>query len=294
MSRFCIDCGWPADECQCQSTVVEFEELSYTNAQYEVPNVLIRSINKFWRAHRHELRSLADTLSGADQSARNVRLAYLWSVGSIRTETSHIDAQTESLGLNDFSSLKDYLESTRDGDKKWAKVHDAWTTELPERAAYHLLQGDVVAAQATLSGLHTDVGRDWHYMRPTKANMVTRLLGDTDSLCIDSRRHRVLRPLLKEMLTGHPRGPDHDHPNDKLGTYRQQGLDGRAEHKPAWSEEFLQDSMERSPGELRVITTEVLDALDDATLADRDCIGHILFCLAGPTTFHESLQEMLE
>jgi hypothetical protein len=254
-----------------------------------VPDSLIRAINRFKTEHRDELRSLADTLQNAEESARNVRLAYLWSVGSIKTDTDHIDAVTSELALDDFSSLKDFLESTRDGDKKWAKVHDAWTSDLPERTAYHLLQDDVVAAQATLSGLHEDSGRSFHYMRPTKANMVTRLLGDTDSLCLDSRRHRVLTPLLQEMLTGHPRGADDDH-----GRYRQQGTPTNADTDPAWSERHLQTKLERNPGELRVITTEILDALEDATRADRDEIGHILFCLGGPTTFHEPLQELLD
>jgi len=286
----CTTCGFKTGNCACSdSTNVQFETLSYTNVNYTVPDSLIRAINRFKTEHRDELRSLADTLQNAEESARNVRLAYLWSVGSIKTDTDHIDAVTSELALDDFSSLKDFLESTRDGDKKWAKVHDAWTSDLPERTAYHLLQDDVVAAQATLSGLHEDSGRSFHYMRPTKANMVTRLLGDTDSLCLDSRRHRVLTPLLQEMLTGHPRGADDDH-----GRYRQQGTPTNADTDPAWSERHLQTKLERNPGELRVITTEILDALEDATRADRDEIGHILFCLGGPTTFHEPLQELLD
>jgi len=286
----CTHCGFKTGNCACDdSTNDQFESLSYTNTDYSVPENLIRAINRFKTEHSSELRTLADALEDADESARNVRLAYLWSVGSIRTDTDHIDELTADLGLNDFSSLKSFLEATRDGDKKWAKVHDTWTTDLPEHTARNMLRGDVVDAQAVLSGLHTDEGRSFHYMRPTKANMVTRLLGDTDSLCLDSRRHRVLRPLLKDMLPGRRRGPDDDH-----GKYRQQGTPVNADHDPAWSERFLQTKMERNPGELRTITTEILDALEDATRARRDEIGHILFCLAGPTTFHEPLQELLE
>jgi len=194
----CTTCGFKTANCGCTDAELTFADLSYSDTSYEVPQSLIRAINKFKTEHRDELRQLTQTLAEAEESARNVRLAYLWSVGSIKTDTDHIDAVTSELALDDFSSLKDFLESTRDGDKKWAKVHDAWTSDLPERTAYHLLKDDVVAAQATLSGLHEDSGRSFHYMRPTKANMVTRLLGDTDSLCLDSRRHRVLTPLLQE------------------------------------------------------------------------------------------------
>lgn len=285
----CTTCGFKTANCGCTDAETTFAELSYSNADYQVPESLIRVINWFKTEHRPELRQLTETLQNAEQSARNVRLAYLWSVGSIKTDTDHIDAVTSELALDDFKSLKDFLESTRDGDKKWAKAHEAWTSDLPERTAYHLLQGDVVAAQATLSGLHEDSGRSFHYMRPTKANMVTRLLGDTDSLCLDSRRHRVLRPLLREMLTGNPRGADDDH-----GRYRQQGTPVNADDDPAWSERHLQTKLERNPGELRVITTEILDTLEAETRADRSEIGHILFCLAGPTTFHEPLQELLD
>lgn len=286
----CTACGFKTGNCACENATNDgFAELSYTNVDYEVPETLIRQINRFKTEHSSELRALADSLENADNSARNVRLAYLWSVGSIQTDTDHIDELTADLGINDFGSLKDFLESTRDGAKKWSKVHDAWTSDLPERTAYHLLNGDVVDAQATLAGLHTDEGRSFHYMRPTKANMVTRLLGDTDSLCLDSRRHRVLRPLLKQMLPGQARGADDDH-----GRFRQQGTPVNADRDPAWSERFLQTKLERNPGELRTITTEILDALEDATRARRDEIGHILFCLAGPTTFHEPLQELLD
>lgn len=286
----CTQCGFKTANCDCgPSTNVQFEELSYTNDQYEVPDSLIRRINRFKAEHTSDLEELSETLKNADESARNVRLAYLWSVGSIKTDTGHIDDVTADLGLNDFSSLKSFLEATRDGNKKWEKVLEAWTSRLPEDVADSLTTGDVVEAQARLSGLHKDHGRTFHYMRPTKANMVTRLLGDTDSLCLDSRRHRVLRPMLKGMLPKSVRGPDNDH-----GQYRQQGTPVNADPDPAWSERFLQTKLERNPAELRAITREILDALEQETRAERGEIGHILFCLAGPTTFHEPLQELLE
>lgn len=290
MSRFCTTCGFPQDGgCECDQSVT-FKELSYTNNEFEVPDMLIRQINSVVDDEKHNLGALARTFDNSAPTGRNVRVATFWSVGSIKTDTGRIDALTGDVALNDFSALKSFLEATRDGEKKWEKVHELWTGGIPEETARHARNGDWVKAQAALIGLNTgDTDRDTHYVRPTKANMVTRIMGDPHALCMDTRRHRVLRPLLKRMLPGETRGAD-----DQSGEYRVQGTSVDTERVPAWSKNHLQDRLTRNPREYRAIAEKILDALERETRADRAEIGHILFLLGGADTFHETLQDLVD
>jgi len=299
MANICVDCGLPQDDmCTCvEKQPVKFEDLTYTAADYKVPKALVSRFMKFSTNEQEKLQKFTKGLEGIEKTPRNVRLAYVWSVFSIQTDSEKLDKATKNiLKMNDFGALKDYVMESRDHNEKWEKVHEFWTSNIPKKVANHLQNEEWVKAQAVLSGLSTRRGRTYHYMRPTKANMVTSLFGDPNALCLDSRRWDVLKPLLKRMMPNSVRGPDHDHPQDELGTYRHESLDGRAEYKMAWSQNFLQSGkgLARSPEELRLITTEILDTLEKNTVADRNQIGHILFCLGGKTTYHESLIEMFE
>lgn len=295
----CTNCAQKPKYCTCTDdswTDVQFSDLSYTNEQFEVPVSVIRGINRAKTEHRDDLADWVSMTQNAVVSPRNVRLAYLWATVSIQTDSGTLDEVTDELRLNDFGTLKASLEESADGDKKWEKVHDFWTSDKPKQVADHIRSEDWIEAQAVLSGLSEDSGRTFHYCRPVKANMVTALFGDPHALCLDSRRHRVLEDTLKDALPATVRGPDHTHPTDALGTYRQQGLQGTAEPKPAASEEFLQESkaLARSPEELRVITSHLRHRVAEETRATPEEVHHLLFILGGPTTFHRPLQEMMD
>lgn len=295
----CTKCGLGPEYCNCEPQTwkdVHFSSLGYTNDDFDVEQKLIRSINKYQTDRSDELNGWTSTTQNARVTPRNVRLAYLWAVISIQTDSGTLDAVTADLRLNDFATLKASLEASADGENKWSKVIDFWTSDQPDDVAEHIDAGNWIDAQAVLAGLHEDRGRSYHYCRVVKANMVTALFGDPHALCMDSRRHKALLGTLQSALPEDAKGPDHDHPEDSLGTYRQSSYAGSAKSMPAWSEEFLQEgkAMARSPEEFRVIAKRVLDELDKQTRADRDELHHILFNLGGPETFHKPLQEMMD
>lgn len=288
----CTLCAQPPKYCDCE-TDVQFVDLEYTNDQYSVAPFYTRRINGALDERTDDFKVITETLGHLEPTATNVRLIHLWAVGSIQTKSAVLDALTADIDRFTYDRLKTFLENTTDGEKKWEKVQDVWNSDIPEQVADLLQDEKWVDAQAVLSGLSEDEGRDFHYVRPTKANLITGAFGDPDALCLDSRRLRVLRPLLKDMLPEVTYKPDQDHPTDPLGTYRHEQANRTNDSVPAWSDDFLQDKLDRSPEELRLITTEILDALESNTRANRDEISHILFCLGGETTFHESLQELV-
>ena len=288
----CTQCGFKTTNCGCsKSPNVQFEEISYTNTSYTVPSYLIKSINDFKAQNDEKLDEFTQFVDEVDITPTNVRIAYIWSVCSIQTDTPTLDELTSNFGIKHYGDLKDFLEDSTDSDKKWEKVLEFWNSDLPERVADLLKDGEVVEAQAVMCGLkETHDDRNRHYIRPTKANMITWLLGDTDSLCFDSRRHRCLKPLLSNML------PDNTVLThvDTNGPYKSQTTNmAVVDSIPAHSLQFLQDRLFANPYELRSITTEVLDTLEAKTTANRREIVHITFCLAGETTFHESLQDLM-
>lgn len=272
---------------------VRFDELSYTNTEYSVPDSLIRAINQEYADNRSQYDAFGETIQNAELTARNVRLVFPWCVGSIQTNTERIDQMTGFLMNGNFEDFKNFCQRTTDGQKKWSKMHEFWTSDVPEQVVKELRRGNEIEAKAVLGGLSRSGPKEYSYARPCKASLVTELLTPGDHMCLDSRRHRVLRPLLKEMLPKAIQTPDHDHPENNPYRVRP-GRKHMADYKLAWTQDFLQDGLERNPQEYTAITREILDVLEANTVVPRHLISHVVFNLGGPRTFHETLQEKLD
>lgn len=289
--RFCKNCNSTAENCTCEL----YDTLSWTIGQFDVPDQFVRDATAQFRKRSVMVKSVADAFADSAITARNVRVAYIWSVGSIQTVTSHIDRITQEIDAGNFKTLKNFLENTSDGQKKWELAHDFWTSEVPEIVAKHARNGDWLEAQAELTGL-TKANTDRRgrkddnkrsYMRVTKANMVTRILGDPHALCIDSRRYDVLQTVLQGMLDDAPMG------HSNRGPYRVRGTDVGEAQYPAWDHRWLSRVLTRNPEEYRAVTKRLLDRLEDELPCRRRDIGHVLFLMGGDATAHESLQELL-
>lgn len=292
MSKFCTTCGWPQDDCECDQSVT-FEALSYTNDQYEVPDSLVRQLLWVKRNHREELDAWSE-ICGATPTGSNQRKAHFWTVTSVQTRTALLDVLTE-VNLNDFKNLKSAVENSTDGQIKWGKVHDFWSDpETPEELADLARQDNWVEYVATLSGHETgyNARSAERYIRTVKANVMAEIFGDDDALCLDSARRDILEPLFEEMFPGRVN-------STHMGTnarYRGQGVPATSD--PVWpgSGRFLEDWLAYNPEEYRAITTEVLDALTDATGMTRREVSHALFILGNQdgATAHESLAVMMD
>lgn len=223
----------------------------------------------------------------------NVRKAYVFSTCSIKTVTAILDEQTSNISMNDIGTIKKAVENTTDGQKKWEKVHDFWFSGIPEDAVEAYKAGGWVDFQAELIGLTEDDGGREHrmYVRPTKANLISELLGDPDAMCLDSARRSVLtrqfqrlfkKKQVKELFVG--------------GRFRSKWPPAGSKKLKPWSQEFLEERLKTNPEAYRVITTAVKDVLEDMTDADRYEISHALFLagIDGEETSHEPLRKWLE
>lgn len=240
-----------------------------------------------------ETRLWADMCDNSAQTATNVRKAYLFATCSVQTVTTVLDQQTGNIELNDLSTVKEAVLATTDGKKKWEKVHEFWTSDIPENAIDALENDGWVAFQAELIGLTTDHGGRDHamYVRPTKANLIAEILGDYGAMCLDSARRSVLeaqikelfdKPLLKELYVG--------------GSHRSKWPPADSKRLMVSSQEFLEERLKRNPEAYRVITRTLLDLIEYETDYGRHEISHALFLagIDGEPTSHEPLRDWID
>lgn len=235
----------------------------------------------------------ADMCDNSAQTATNVRKAYLFAVCSVQTVTDLLDRKTGEIALNDLSTVKEAVLATTDGRKKWEKVHEFWTSDIPENAIDALETDGWVGFQAELIGLTTDHGGREHamYIRPTKANLIAEILGDYGAMCLDSARRSVLEPQIKELF---------DKPLLKElyvgGSHRSKWPPADSKRLMVSSQEFLEERLKTNPEAYRVITRTLLDLIEYETGVDRHEISHALF-LAGidsEPTSHEPLRAWID
>lgn len=288
----CTQCGLGAEYCTCDQTL-EFADLTYAEADFEVPDKLVRQLNSVKRDHGDALRAWAD-ICDADATGSNVRKAHFWTVPSVQERTAVLDRVTDRASLNDFQSLKRSVEATYDGDVKWEKVHAVWTADLPEMAAADAREDNWAEFMATLTGLEKGYnGRSSeNYVRAVKSALVAEILGDPHALCLDSARRAVLEPLFDRMFDGPRRGTH----QGLASEWRGQAVDATVDKVHPGSKEFIEDRLTYNPREYRAITKAILDALTDATRLSRREVSHALFILGNQdgVTAHEPLAEMLD
>lgn len=289
MSKYCTSCYQEA--CECDQTVT-FEELSYTNADFEVPEVLERQLLSTDTRAPESLRAW-QFITGCKPTGTNVRKAVFWVMSSIQTRTAVLDEITQ-IDFNNFQNLKEAVESSTDGEVKWEKLHAFWNADTADNVADSARADDWIDAVADLSGLtKADESRHEGYLRVVKANLVAEILGDPDALCLDSARRSALEPLFDRMFDGVVTAPD-----TPVGDapYRSKSTPVTAETVLPRDKKFLEDRLTKNPAEYRAIAKKILDSLQEATGMDRRRISHALFVMgnADGATEHESLAEMLD
>lgn len=293
----CTNCGLPEVACECG--FAEYNDLEY-NTTISVPDEIISVVEGLYRRNRDEVDALLDDQEQYLVSGTNVRIAGVVWMTSIHTQTAKIDDNLAEVSLNDMGDLKEFVRDSADGDEKWEKAWKFWKSDIPEKVA-HLWSGnpdrkDVIRGLAILAGLTEgeDTDREATYMGPAKASMVAEWLGVPHTFCIDSRRHAVLEPMLKEHLGTEPvRGATHG----TRSPFRSRSTAVDVEPVAPWKKKHLHRRLRRTPDEYVAVAEHLLMALGMQCSVPTKAIPHLLF-MAGTDpgaehTFHEELRELL-
>lgn len=275
-----------------------FEQLSYADRFGGCPDGLADAVRREYSDRSARYDAFARKRSQTAVSPRTVRWAMAWTVTTIKTDTSRIDARTEMM-TGDFGDLKSFVENSTDGQVKWEKVHTWFNSDVPERVAGLIRSGRIHDAHALLAGRDPETmgpAENLRYLRTCKASLVLYLLG-IDRMCIDTRIYRTIKPLLKE-ITHYARK---NHPDTE--GYRKEAPDQNAKRVPVvshsgdretdFSKTFLEDKLKWNPREYVALTDHIVGLIADKSDVPREVVPQVLFNLSGETTFHEDLYEIL-
>lgn len=289
----CTNCGFTKSYCDCEQTPA-FRDLKYTNDSYTVPVSLVSQLLWVKENHRDELKAW-EKITDCDPKGANQRKALLWAVTSVQTRTELLDKVTDG-AVQNLGTMKEAVEKSTDGIKKWEKVLESWTEEnLGEKLADSAREDNWEQYLKDLIGLQEGYNAriEERYVRMVKGHLMAEIFGDDKALCLDSARRDILEPLFEEMFTGDVKSP---HRGKGEAPYRGQSTPAGAD--PAWpgGKRFLEDWMVCNPHEYRAITEEVISALKAETGMTQNEISHALFILGNKdgATAHKSLAEMLD
>lgn len=257
-----------------------------------------------YRAHKaqyDDFQGSRSDLQDRQLTGREVRLASVFAVASIKTQTAQIDADAGAPVSGDFAGLRDFLRGTRDGRTKWSRVSAWYGSDMPDRVAELLNRGypaDVNDAHALLAGRDPDTGESAGetYMRTCKGAFALYLLG-YDRMCVDTRVFRALRPAFGAVL----RNKDMTHPETELDNpYRASTPRMDAKPVPVLSHSgagdgrsFWEDKLKFNPREYHAVTRHVWLKLAEHADVPVGLIPQLAFNTEGDTTTHETLMDLL-
>lgn len=295
----CTSCGLPTSHCDCTDTQPTYDDVTY------VGDIVIPDTwqDRFLTTYaRVDTDSWVNHGRSVEPTPTNVRRAMDSAVLTVNTQTRSAEKQAERVSTGDFAVDKDAFLSTTDGHTKWDKRSQWYASEVPEQVAGELQDGNYSHAVVRMTGHNPDTGvREYDsYLRTQKGHFAGELLGDPDALCLDRRKFRALKPILRESLTERYRAhPDTEDSRMRQNTHYHNGSEyDLLEHKTAdsLSRDFWCDGLARNEREWRVITTELLDAIVAETGVERRAVPITLFNMAGTgdTTVHSEIINAFE
>lgn len=237
-------------------------------------------------------------------TGRDVRLATLWSVGSIKTDTGLIDSKSSDMVSGDFSVDKDILENSTDGGLKWEKYHEWFAGDVPDRVANLLNDDRLNDAHALLAGRDPDTGAmtEDYYLRACKGAMVLYLLG-YDKVCMDTRIYRTLKPVIAEVMAGnqcvaHP-DTESQHPyrakQPRMGAKPVPILSHSGDQN--WEENrksFWEDKLKWNIPEYDALTQWIIKRLSIRTDIPAPVLPQVAFnALSDDTTTHDAILDRI-
>lgn len=268
---------------------VTYEELSYTIDDPSADYLdIVQEMEEEYHEHQERYDEFARTLDSVKVNPTNGRKIALWFVTSIKTSTSWLDGQTSKMVAGNFKTDKEVVEKSRDGRKKWELAHKWWNSDVVPDAIKWMELGMHDDAVAILAGLDPASGKRVrrNYLRVVKGSAVPEFLG-FDRWCLDTRRYRAVKPLLKRMLVGAGNHPDTE-------GFRSTGKRQSADLVDRTSQEWFEDKLARNPAEYHAITAKVREVLAEETEVPAEVVPQVLFNTQGPTTFHDDLLAKLE
>jgi hypothetical protein len=260
------------------------------------------TLNDEYRANQAVYDRFSENRENAVVTPANVRRASLWVIGSIKTDTNLVDSGASGLLSGDFSKDKAFLEGTTDGELKWDRYGEWFSSQIPDRVAELLESGRVDDAHALLAGRDPDTG-EWvgdYYLRANKASLVLYLLG-FDKVCMDTRIYRATKPVMWATL-------DNDavrHPETELDNpYRNRSPGMDAKHvlvishsgDDDWDGEksYWEDKLKWNVPQYDALTGHLIDLLAERSDVPRELIPQVAFNTEGNTTGHETLMERIQ
>lgn len=229
----------------------------------------------------------------SEYEGRDVRLAAMWSIASIKTDTELVDSEAQNMISGDFGVDKEIMEQTTDGDIKWEKFGEWFTSEIPDDVADLLNKGRVNEAHALLSGRNWMTGEKVgeKYLRATKASMVLYLLG-FDRICVDSRVFQAVKPALHGIVENKAYSHPPTETENRFRSTNQNGMVSlRQDAKPIpvishsgdpnWDREksYFEDKLKWNIDEYHALTTHIVDVIADESGVDRRKVPQVLFNL---------------
>jgi hypothetical protein len=241
-----------------------------------------------------------------EPTGRNVRLSALWVIGSIKTDTELVDNSDEIFSGN-FSFDKGFLEGTQDGEIKWDRYGEWFPTDIPDRVASHLQDGEINHAHALLSGRDPQTGQNVgdYYLRTNKASLVLYLMG-YDRMCVDTRIYKAIKPVMQatieNQVVSHPVTADPVIAESKGLTPNPYREDiNKAKKTPVMTHTgdgdvkptFWEHKLKWNPIEYDALTKHMWGAIAERADVPTGLIPQLLFNLEGETTYHETLMNKL-
>lgn len=254
--------------------------------------------------NRESLEWFANARENAEPSATNIRRASLFAIGSIRTYTEYVDANVSGI-LKNYGTIKDFLESTRDGGKKWELCQNLYNSEIPEKVSQKLKDGEIQEAHAILANRNPNTGERYSekwYLRTVKASFVLYLLG-YETMCLDKNVFQAL-PMRTFVKPERRAKPSSHAKNHKV--LRQCGKVGAQkyhlhQHKSVddMNHDFWCDGMQYNPVEYNTVMNHIVEKLDMATILNdipQGTIPQILFNIGRNRGFtvHRELMEQMD
>jgi hypothetical protein len=260
------------------------------------------SIEREYKAHADAYDRFEQKRSNVEQSGRNVRLTAFWTVCSIKTNTSYVDGQTDDMVAGNFAVDKQIAVSTTDGAIKWDHIGTWFSSDMPDKVARSLSNGNVEGAIARLAGRNPVTGEslDKTYLRTCKGSLVPYLMGH-NRLCIDTRIYNAIKPVLEaitydmDMRMGDTEMV-HAYRNARpnAGTQQVPVVSHSGDPEYEGSKSFLEDKLKWNPVEFHTLGWGIVEILSERSNAPEGVIPQILFNLQGERTFHGDLMDRLE